>query len=143
MQKHNHIKALFFLGIFSLMLLHQVVPHWHHKYDVGHTHKTVVHNDNHTHHHDTPKKEDSKKGFLAFFLDVHVHSIEANEITLRHQKNIKKHNVKKDISTPISVNYYTSTNYDSTENVVIYHPPNNYFNPFLLSLTSRGPPILG
>lgn len=123
--------------------MHQVVPHWHHKYDVGHTHKAIVHNDNHAHHHNSPKNSDSKKGFLAFFLEVHVHSIEANEITLRHQKKLKKNNVKKEVTIPISVNYYISTNNDRDEKVVICHPPNNYFNPFLLSLPSRGPPSLG
>ena len=69
MQKYNHIKALFFLGIFSLMLLHQVLPHLHHQHEVEHTHKAFAHSENHNHHHDVPKKESSKKGLLDLFLE--------------------------------------------------------------------------
>jgi hypothetical protein len=143
MQKHNHIKALFFLGIFSMLLLHQAVPHKHHQHEVKNTQKAIAHSDNHSHHHDVPK-ESSKKGFLGLFLDVHVHSIVSNEILLTHQCNLKQLKLKKDVNTPISVNHYRiSINYDEAEKVKVYHPPNNYFNPFLSSFDSRGPPSLG
>ena len=113
MQKHKHIKALFFLGIFSMLLLHQVLPHWHHEHEVEHTHKAVANSNTHSHHHDVPEKESPNKGFL-------------------------------DISTPVSiVHYYSSINYDEAEKIKVYHPPNNYFNPYLSSLNLRGPPSLG
>jgi len=143
MQKHIQIKSLFFLGIFSLLLLHQVAPHRHHQYEVEHTHKAIAHSDNHKHHHDTPKNKNSKKGFLAFFLDVHVHSVIVDEIVLRHQGNVKKHNVQKNVKIPFQLYYNLFVNYDDVERVAVYQPPNNYFNPFLLSLTSRGPPTIG
>lgn len=144
MQKHNHIKALFFLGIFSLLLLHQVVPHLHHQHAVEHSHEVVVHNDSHCHHHDVPEKETSKKGLLDLFLEVHIHSVIANGIIVTHQSSIKHLNVKKDVKSPISVNDYSiSRNYDKAEKVTGYHPHNIYFNQFLSSLDSRGPPSLG
>jgi hypothetical protein len=144
MQKHNNIKALLFLGIFSLLLLHQVLPHWHHEHEVGHTHHTVAHHDSHSHHHHAPKKESPIKGFLDLFLEMHVHSVVANELLLIHQDSKKHIEVTKDTSTPFTIIHYHSTiNYDEVEKIKVYHPPNNYFNTYLSSLDTRGPPALG
>jgi hypothetical protein len=144
MQKHNNIKALFFLGIFSLLLLHQVLPHWHNEHDVEQTHKAFANSDTHSHLHDEPEKESPNKGFLDLFLEMHVHSVVTNEILLTHESGIKHLEVKKDVSTPISVvHYYSLINYDEAEKIKVYHPPNNYFNAYLSSLDSRGPPSLG
>lgn len=145
MQKHNQIKALFFLGIFSLLLLHQVVPHFHHQHEVEHSHKAVSNSGSHNHHHEVPEKESSKKGLLDLFLEVHTHSVVSNEILVTHESSVKKLNVKKDVKTPISVHHYLITiSYDNeAEKVSVYHPPNNYFNSYLSSLDSRGPPSLG
>jgi zinc transporter ZupT len=141
MQKHNHIIALFFLGIFSLFLLHQVLPHLHHQHEVEHTHNGVAHTD--IHNHDVPEKESSKKGFLDLFLEVHMHSVVANEIVLTHNSSFKQLNVKKKENTSISFNYYSiSINYNEEEKVNVYHPPKKYFTPYLSSLDSRGPPSL-
>lgn len=144
MQKHNHIKALFFLGIFSLILMHQVVPHLHHQHDVAHTHKAFTDSDNHGHHHDVPEKESSNIGFLDLFLEAHMHSLVSNEIVITHEISVKKINLKKDVKTAISNNHFSvSTNYQEAEKVTLYHPPNNYFKPYLFCLDSRGPPSLG
>ena len=144
MQKHNNIKALFFLGVFSMLLLHQVLPHWHHEENVEHTHKAIAHSDTHSHHHDVPEKESPIIGFLDLFLDIHVHNIMSNEILLTFERTLKYPNVKKDISTPVSIVYYNSTLiYIEAEKIKVYHPPNNYFNAYLSSLDSRGPPSLG
>jgi len=145
MKKHNNIKAFFFLGIFSLLLLHQVVPHLHHQHEIEHTHKAVAHSENHNHHHDVPEKESSKKGLLDLFLEVHIHSVVSNEILATHESSVKKLNVKKDVKTPIYVQHYFNTiNYDDEpEKELVYQPPNNFFNPYLSYLASRGPPSLG
>ncbi|CAM3321828.1 hypothetical protein [Aequorivita lipolytica] len=144
MQKHNHIKALFFLGIFSLLLLHQVVPHFHHQHEVEHSHNAVSNSDSHSHHHDVPEKESSKKGLLDLFLEVHIHSLVSNEIVVTHESSVKKHNVQKDVKTAIPVNHYSiPIYYDEAEKVAVYQPPNTYFNPYLSCLDSRGPPTLG
>mgnify|MGYP003671355633 CR=1 FL=1 len=145
MQKHNNIKALFFLGIFSLLLLHNIVPHTHHQHEVEHSHKDVAHNDGHNHNHDIPEKENSTKGLLDLFLEVHEHSVaSSNETVVVPDSTVIKLNVNKDISTSVSVNHFRiSTNFDETEKVTVYHPPNTYFNLYLSSLDSRGPPSLG
>ena len=145
MQKHNHIKALFFLGIFSMLLLHQFVPHMHHQHDeVEHTHDAIAHSESHSHHHDSPQEESSKKGFLDLFLDTHVHSVVSNEILLTHKRSIKQLDVKKVVNTATSVNHFSTSIYDEeAEKIDVYHPPNNYFNSYLSSLDSRGPPSLG
>ncbi len=145
MQKHNQIKALFFLGIFSALLLHQVLPHWHHEHDIEHTHKAISLSDNQSHHHDVPeKKESPNKGFLDLFLEMHVNITVSNEILLSHTNSAKHIVVKKHENAPVSVNHYTIfTSCDETKNTRVYHPPNNYFNSYLSSLDSRGPPSLG
>lgn len=144
MQKHKHIKALFFLGIFSMLLLHQVLPHWHHENAVEHTHKAVAHSDTHSHHHDVPEKESLSKGFLEMFLEMHVHAVVSNEILLIRESSITQLVVKKVISTPVSIVHAAiSINYDEADSIPVYHPPNIYFNSYLSSLGSRGPPSLG
>jgi len=144
MQKHNHIKALFFLGIFSMLLLHQVLPHLHHEHDLEHTHKAVSNSDTHGHHHDAPEKESPNRGFLDLFLEMHVHTVVSNEILITHESNTKHFENKKDISTSVSiVHYHSPISYDETEKIKVYHPPNYYFNSYLSSLDSRGPPSLG
>jgi len=144
MQKNNHIKALFFLGIFSLLLLHQVLPHLHHQHGVEHTHKAIAHGDSHSHHHDVPEKERPNKGFLDLFLEMHVHSVVSNEILLIQESRIKQLDAKKDVSTPVSIIHSNiSINYDEADKIKVYHPPKRYSNPYLSSLDSRGPPSLG
>ncbi|CAN5165908.1 hypothetical protein BH23BAC2_BH23BAC2_27400 [soil metagenome] len=144
MQKYNHIKALFFLGIFSLLLLHQVVPHWHHQQEAEHSHKAVAHSESHRHHHDVPEKGSSKKGLLDMLLEVHIHSVVSNEILVTHKSNVNQLSFKKVINTPVSDNHYSiSINYDEAEKIRVYHPPDFYFNSYLSSLSSRGPPTLG
>ncbi len=144
MQKYNHIRALFFLGIFSMLLLHQVVPHLHHQHNPEHSHEDVGHTHQQEHHHDTPKKDNSKKGFLGFFLDFHVHSVVANEILITSERSVKQKTAKKEIGTPFSLDFYrVSTNYIDVIKIPVFQPPNTTFTPFLSSLTLRGPPILG
>ncbi len=145
MQKYNHIKALFFLGIFSLMLLHQVVPHLHHQHEVEHSHKAVSNSKSHSHNQDVPEKESSKKGVLDLFLEVHIHSVVPNEILVSRESSVKQLKVKKDVKTPVFLDRYSIpiNYYDELEKVSVYHPPNDHFNPYLTSLNSRGPPYLG
>jgi len=146
MQRYNHIKALFFLSIFSLLLLHQVVPHLHHQHEVEHTHKAVTHGDNHNHdhHHDTPENDNLQKGFLDFFLDLHTHLAVSNEILLPHESSVKQLKVKKNVLLSLSFNHFGQfESYDEVEKDKIYHPPNNYFKRYLKSPSLRGPPSIG
>ncbi|MBJ7882518.1 hypothetical protein [Gelidibacter salicanalis] len=144
MQKHNNIKALFLLGLFSLLLLHNLAPHLHHQHETEHEHSAISHSDGHSHHHNTPEKENSKGGLLDLFLEVHIHSLVSNEILTIQESNVKHLKFKIDVLTAFSVNPYSLLiNYDEIEKVAVYHPPNNYFNSYLSSLDTRGPPVLG
>ena len=144
MQKHNHIKALFFLGVFSVLLLHQVLPHWHHEDEVEHSHSAIKHSDTLVHHHHISEKLSPFIGFLDLLLEMHVHSVVSSDILLTRENSTKYLKVKKEISTPISVKHgVINISYDEVEKTKVYHPPNTYFNPYLLSLDSRGPPSLG
>ena len=127
-----------------MFLLHQTVPHMHHQHEVEHTHDSVAHNNNHSHHHDASEKESPRKGFLDLFLEMHVHSVVSNEILLTRESSVKNLDVKKDIIKPVSfVHYSISINYDEAKKIRVYHPPDNYFNPYLSHLDLRGPPSLG
>ena len=90
MQKHKNIKALFFLGIFSMLLMHQVVPHWHHQHQEEHQHSAVAHSHNHEHHHETPEKDNSKKGFFDWFVEMHVHINTTTDVLVLKESTVKK-----------------------------------------------------
>ena len=144
MHKHNHIKALFFLGIFSMLLVHQIVPHLHHEHDADHSHNAFAHSDSHSHHHDVPEEENPKKGLLDLLLEMHAHSVVPNEILLTYESDIKLLKVKKDISKSAPNRRYSSSiKYEENLNIRVYHPPDRNFNPYLSSLDLRGPPTLG
>lgn len=144
MQKHNNIKALVLLSIFGLLFLHQVFPHQHHQNEVKHTHKVVAHSHTHEQHHDVPSEENSDKGFLDLFFEMHTHSVVSNEIITTQEKNVNQNKVKKELKLFISSNHYNSfTTQVEAEKIRIYHPPEKHFNPHLAYPDSRGPPPLG
>ena len=146
MQKYNQLKALLFLGIFSLLLLHQLIPHLHHHHDVEHTHKAVAHSDDHSHTHDDgPEKDNSNKGLFDLFMEIHVHSVLSNEFLLTHYNSAKELNSKRNVERPIIVDGSSLFEFydDENEKLTINHPPNFYIKTYLTSLVSRGPPSLG
>ncbi|MDP3312643.1 hypothetical protein [Lutibacter sp.] len=135
------------MSIFSIFLLHQVVPHLHHHHEAEHIHKATfqVDKQNHdTHHHESPNKENSKNDLFDFFIEVHVHSIFSNEIIVRQKENLKQTIVENKVFQSVFLKNIVIYDYfRDIVNLKIYQPPNNYFNPYLLSLDSRGPPTLG
>lgn len=146
MQKHLQIKALFFLGIFSMLQLHQVVPHWHHQHNAVHSEKILVQGDdhNHEHQHDSPKDESSKKSLLDLFLNVHTHSTVSNELLVTRENSAHQTQVKKNIPCLASEIFpIEHVEFGDMDKRSVYHPPNHYFNPYLSILDLRGPPTLG
>jgi hypothetical protein len=141
MQKHKQIKAFFFLGIFGLLLLHQLLPHLHHQH---HSHEVIAHSASHGHHHDDSDEESPKKGLLDLFLEFHIHSLVTNEVLITNESTVKKVNVKNLVNTAIFHSHpRVFISFDVVEKLAKYHPPNIYFNPYLTSLDTRGPPSLG
>ena len=144
MQKHNHIIAIFFLGIFSIFLLHQIVPHLHHQHEDSPSHVAITHSDVHDHHHDAPEEiKSSKKGLIDFFLGMHVHIAVSDEIPVIRQLTKKLRIVDNIVSDIPALNDIILKDYGEVEKPTVYHPPNNYFNPYAANLDLRGPPYLG
>lgn len=143
MQKANKISALFFLGLFSLMLLHQVFPHLHHQHEESHSHSDIAHSGEH-HHHDNGSEEEQESpyGFFDFFIDVHAHSTFSSDVVvLKRNKVEQQTNDDKDVAKSIINNQiHTLFEYRQNSKPPIYQPPHTYFNPYLSSLDSRGPP---
>jgi hypothetical protein len=140
----SQIKALFLLGIFMLMSLHQIIPHAHHAH--GQEKKEVAH---HHHsgedHHHEKKQEDKQGGFLSYLLAIHSHTIALNEIPVIKEYSedvrLQKTEAKKKASNKYYSENWVLADQDS-ESFEIYQPPNEYFNPYLSILSLRGPPDL-
>jgi hypothetical protein len=146
MQKHNHIKAFFFLGLFSLMVLHHAFPHLHHQYEDSHSHSDIAHSGEHHHQDDnSQEKEDYSYGFFGYVMDMHIHSTVSSDIVLLERNTIEQHtNLDKDVAkSTVDIKGIFSIEYRQNSKPPVYHPPNTYFNPYLSSLDSRGPPSLG
>ena len=146
MPKHNHIKAFFFLGLFSLMIVHQAFPHLHHQHEDSHSHSDIAHTGEHHHHEDgSHENEDSSSGIFGFFMDMHVHSAGSSDmVVLKRNLAEQQTVVAKDVANS-AVETLRLFFIDTGQNdkPPIYHPPNTYFNPYLSHLVLRGPPSLG
>jgi hypothetical protein len=148
MQKPNKIAAFFFLGLFSLMMLHQVFPHLHHQHEDAHSHfhSDIAHTGEH-HHHDngSQEKEESPYGFFWFFMDIHIHSTVSSDIVVLERTKVKQQTVvEKDVvNSSFEKQNSFSIDYRQNGKTPVYQPPNTYFNPYRSSLDSRGPPSLG
>ena len=144
MQKYNNIKAVLFLFLFSIYLLHQSVPHFHHE------HEEIANNViEHSHDHDQngndiPEKNNSPlESVLDLFSGMHVHGVieDANLLTSRLKLNQKV--VKKAVSDLIPhESYIDIADKTESEKPSIYSPPEDYFNIYTSYLDSRGPPSL-
>ena len=146
MQKPNKIAAFFFLGLFSLMMLHQMFPHLHHQHEKAHSHSDIVHSGEHHHHDNSSKeKEDSPYGFFGFVMDMHIHSPVSSDIVLLEKNTIEKKTVvdKEVAKSTVDIEDFFSIEYRRNSKQPVYYPPNNYFNSYLSSLDLRGPPSLG
>ncbi|PRX39452.1 hypothetical protein [Salegentibacter salegens] len=144
MQIKNQIQALFLLGVFMLMSFHQVIPHAHHEHqeekEVAHHHQS-----DEDHDHQDQKDENKSESFLSYLLANHSHTTTSNEILVlkEHSENfsfqkteIKKKNEKEFYNTGwVLIDL-------EAQKLKFYHPPHQYFNPYLSLLSLRGPPQL-
>ena len=146
MQKTNKIAAFFFLGLFSLMMLHQAFPHLHHQHEDSHSHSDVPNSGEHHHHDDSSHDKDkSPYGFLGFLMDMHVHSTVSSDIVVFKRNTVEQQTiVNKDVAdNAFDIQFLFSNFRGQNAGPPIYYPPNNYFNPNLLYPDLRGPPSLG
>jgi zinc transporter ZupT len=145
MQKHKTIKALFFLGIFSMLLLHHVVPHWHHQHQDEHHHDITLTHHNHHHHHEKSQKENPKKGFLDWFLEMHTHTNATTDVLMLRQTTVKKITVEKEtLAKTVSTNTYILLVFEAdTATKKWYQPPDELHSNYHPNTSLRGPPSLG
>ncbi|TLP71219.1 hypothetical protein [Maribacter sp. ACAM166] len=146
MQKHNHIKALLFLSIFSMLILHQAFPHLHHQHQGPHSHSDLAHSGEHHHHDDGSKeKDEARDGLFGLFMDMHLHSTVSSDIIILKRNTVEQQTVAvKDVANkPCETQRPLLIDNGQNESPPIYHPPNKYFNPYLSYLDLRGPPALG
>lgn len=146
MQKANKIAAVFFLGLFSLMMLHQAFPHLHHQHEDSHSHSDIAHTGEH-HHHDesSRKKEKSLYYFFGLFMDMHVHSTVSSDIVVLKRNTIELQTIvdKDVVKSAFDIQRLYLIDKKQNNKPPIYKPPNKYFNPYLSYLDLRGPPSLG
>ena len=144
MRKTSKISAFFFLGLFSLMLLHQVFPHLHHQHEESHSHSHIADSDEH-HHDNRQEKEEQNSGIFDFFMDVHAHSSFSSDIVVVKRNTVEQLTIlDKDVAkTFFDVQQVFLIDYWQNIKPPVYHPPEKYFNPYLSSLDLRGPPYLG
>ncbi|MCM4167171.1 hypothetical protein KCTC52924_02750 [Arenibacter antarcticus] len=145
MQKYNHIKAFFFLGLFSFMMLHQAFPHLHHQHEDSHSHSDIAHTGGHDHNDDhSQENTNSPLGLFGSFMDMHVHSSVSIDIEIFKRDIVEEQtNIGKEIANAASDYQRFLIDYGRYTVPPIYRPPNTYFNPYLSLLESRGPPSLG
>lgn len=139
---------MFFLNIFSMLMLHQALPHLHHQHEDSHSHShsNIAHSGEHHHHDDNSnEKEESSNGFFGFFMDMHVHSTVSSDIIVLKRSTVEQQTVTDwDLAnnTFDTLRLHLIDN-GQNESPPIYQPPNTYFNPYLSYPDLRGPPILG
>jgi len=127
-----------------MLLLHQIVPHWHHQHK-NDRHETVHHDDKvHDHHHEKPEGKDSNRGFFDFFLELHTHTNETTNVLVLEQSSVQKISdqkaqVKTFGVTKINVPLFDDTVHDK----IWHHPPNKQQKAHFPNLSLRGPPVLG
>ena len=146
MQKPNKIAAFFFLGLFSLLMLHQAFPHLHHQHEETHSHSDIAHTGEHHHHDDSShEKKESPYGFFGFFMDMHVHSTVSRDVVVLKRNTVERQTIVDDNVVKLTSDFQEFYVVDNRQNdkPPIYHPPNRHFNPYLSSLDLRGPPSLG
>ncbi|HDZ14190.1 hypothetical protein LCGC14_0889690 [marine sediment metagenome] len=146
MQKANKISALFFLALFSLMMLHQAFPHLHHQHEDSHSHSDIAHTGEHHHHDDSSEEEEeSLYGFFGFLMDMHVHSTVSSDIVVLERNTVEQRTEVDKYVAESAIDIQRLFLIDDRQNSEppIYHPPNTYFNPYLSNPDLRGPPSLG
>ena len=128
------------------MMLHQAFPHLHHQHEETHAHSDIAHTGEHYHSDDhSQEDENSPLGFFEFFLDIHVHSTVSSDIGLFNRDSVEKQTI---IGKKFAIGVFYIEGLFLIENgqnraSPIYHPLNTYFNYYLSSLETRGPPSFG
>ncbi len=137
------IKAFILLGLFSLILLHQMIPHIHQEHQVAHDHGSQEHTHSQDHHHE--KQSKNSQGLFSILLTTHSHGGSNSEVPV--VKISIEHITPKKVKAENSILQIFLHQPALSEDQVVdfiknYQPPSKYFNPYLSHLSLRGPPQL-
>ena len=140
--KHK-IKASILLGLFSLMLLHQMIPHLHHENRENHDHTEMEH----AHSHDPQQEEEpgESKSLISFLLAMHSHVGGNSEIPVVKTSTEQITPKKEKIENLVLQNFFREiafSEYEVVDFLGNYQPPPEYFKPYLSHIPLRGPPHL-
>lgn len=130
-----------------MLMLHQMLPHEHHKHGDVAVH---LEEDNH-HHHDgqghhpqDQNEDDDEDGLLGLLLGSHAHSVQLSDVQFFRNTQKQGNEVAK--STSLAVEFKPITFLVCKANVTTPFPPESEYLPsrhFLVSNALRGPPTLG
>ncbi len=139
MRQYRKISAFFFMSIFSMLMLHEILPHVHHQHDHPSV-STEVHD--HAHQHDDGEKDKpSPISFLHFLIGEHAHTLTSNSFEAISSSTYLK--VKgPGFHTILSLQGYVD-GFFLSPGTVSYYPPYFPLAPHLSTLFLRGPPVLG
>ncbi|MEP0984112.1 hypothetical protein [Ekhidna sp.] len=146
MQQFRKIAAISFLSIFSMYLLHQVLPHVHHEHGsaehISITETKAEHSHDHDHHHHDDD-DDSSEGFdlLGFLFGTHAHTVQVDNILVA--KSISKQQVSVKVVVADVAYEIKISEREPEEQILWQHPPDPTKSPHLTSVSLRGPPSLG
>ncbi|MEP6262678.1 MAG: hypothetical protein ABJ092_13975 [Gillisia sp.] len=140
--KHK-IKASILLGLFSLMLLHQMIPHLHHVNRENHDHAQVEHAHSHDHQHEEEPGE--TKSLFSFLLSMHSHVGGNSEVPVVKTSTEQIAPKKESSENLVLQNFFQETAFSEGEVAYLignYQLPPEYFNLYLSHIPLRGPPQL-
>lgn len=149
MQVKAQIKASILLGLFSLLLLHQTVPHSHHDHQEKSEHRVAKsshgHSHSHEHEHKHGQEREDSKGFFSILLAIHSHTGSSTEVPVVEEAI--QHILLKKVKTESFSPQHFLPIYAFLEGMVAelnrnYQPPPKYFDSYLSLLSLRGPPQL-
>lgn len=152
MRRAIQIKAYFLLAIFSLILVHQSIPHYHHEHhsdvEIAHHHHSDTsdeHHHHHDHHSDEYDKGVTKLSILNALLEFHSHG---NPIVQDHLPSYTLIKKQKSIdvelaSIAVFENNFSYVDVDLKSKLHLYSPPNIVCKTYLEGIELRGPPVLG
>ena len=131
------------MGLFSLILIHQMIPHLHHENSENHDHAEMEHAHSHDHQHEEEPGE--PKSLFSFLLSMHSHVGGNTEVPVVKTSTEQIAPKKERSENLVPYNFFREIAF--SENVVAdlianYQPPPDYFKLYLSHLSLRGPPHL-
>lgn len=156
MFKKSQIPALFLLGVFLILLVHNAVPHVHHSHEStgkislvadhdDHSHNHEHHSNEHNHHsHKNESKSQDQHNLLSFLINSHSDFFHIHEFIQFTKRDIQP-SKDKVIHFFARIGSFDSLLDIERQGLYRYVLTKESWseNPFLLSCSLRAPPSIG